>query len=273
MPSLIVIPARYGSTRLPGKPLHKIAGVRMLDRVVFQAKAAIDTMQEVELVVATDHDEIYRIASSELNVRAVKTSVDCPSGSDRACEVLDILDDSYDCILNLQGDVPLIESQHIQAVLQSLLNNQSAGVATPVVQLSWSMLDTLRLQKEQTPFSGTTVVMNTQNRAIWFSKNIIPAIRNEEELRTQELSPVFKHIGLYGYRVEALRQFKKLSQGHFEVLEGLEQLRFIENGIPIQCVPVIPENYPLGIGVDTLDDVARVEALLKSHGDPMARAM
>ncbi len=132
-------------------------------------------------------------------------------------------------------------------------------------QLSWNDLDKLRRNKQTTPFSGTTAVVNKHNRAMWFSKNILPAMRKEDAYRHGgELSPVYQHIGLYGYRFDVLKKFVNLHEGKYEELEGLEQLRFLENDIPIQCVE-IPNDEIVHSGVDSPEDVTRAETIMRAR--------
>ncbi len=139
---------------------------------------------------------------------------------------------------------------------------------TPVIRLDWEGLDTLREHKKAHPFSGTTCVRKDDGTALWFSKNILPAIRKEEKLReTDKLSPVFRHIGLYGYRVEALERFNELGLGYYEQMEGLEQLRFLENGMVVHAEEVQPPKLSMS-GVDTPSDAELAAQLIAKFGDP-----
>lgn len=267
MKSLIVIPARYGSTRLPGKPLAMIAGQTMLSRVVRIAQHAANGRSQVEVVVATDD---ARIAAhcDDISVKAVMTPVDCYTGSDRALAAAHQLDETPDMILNLQGDVPLMPVSFVTALLDEMLGDPSIPIATPVVALSWDALDTLRQQKQSTPFSGTCVIVDKDSNAIWFSKNIIPAIRREERLRQDSsISPVFRHVGLYAYSRHLLERYVQWEPSPYEKLEGLEQLRILEHGYSIRCVKVEAGSYPLMSGVDSAEDIARAEAIIEQHGE------
>jgi 3-deoxy-manno-octulosonate cytidylyltransferase (CMP-KDO synthetase) len=267
MKSVVIIPARWSSTRLPGKPLALIAGRTMLSRVVDIARAAIKGKLNVELVVATDDDRITTHAA-EIGVSAVMTPVDCPTGTDRALAALKELKEDFDFIVNLQGDTPLTPPEHITALLSAAESIPSAEIVTPVVQLSWKELDILREQKKKTPFSGTTAIRLSDGRAVWFSKNIIPGIREEDSLRKRgELSPVFRHLGMYGYRKETLNKYVTLDQGYYEKLEGLEQLRALENGISIHTVLVSSEARPSMSGVDSPEDIMRAEVLIAQYGE------
>lgn len=259
MQTLIVIPARYGSTRLPGKPLVRIAGETMISRVARLARRAASILGDADFVVATDD---RRIADhcQEISVNVVMTDPALPSGSDRALAAADGLGVCPEFVVNLQGDAPFTPPEHVVAIVEALRQTR-ADAATPYVRLSWQALDQLRAHKAETPFSGTTLVRNEAGQALWFSKTILPAMRREAELRQAgDLSPVCQHIGLYAFRFDTLRRYCAFPEGVYERLEGLEQLRLIENGLHIQAVEVRPG--PISIpGIDTLEDVALAERL------------
>jgi len=147
----------------------------------------------------------------------------------------------------------------LQALIKAFENNPE--VVTPVHRLSWDDFDRLREAKKTTPFSGTTAIVK-DGRALWFSKNIIPAIRKED--RSALLSPVYQHMGLYGFRVDILERFCALPQGYYEQLEGLEQLRMLENEIEVTAVPVDIDQGQIQSGIDTPEDLARAEEMLKA---------
>ncbi len=262
MKTVIIIPARYGSTRLPGKPLAMIAGKTMLNRVIDIAHEAAKDQTDVEVIVATDDERIGKHCD-ELGARWVMTPVECATGTDRAEAAVIQLGYEPDFVLNLQGDAPLTPPDFISAMIESFKANPT-DVVTPVTQMTWAQLDKLRDNKKTTPFSGTTAVFDdTTGKAFWFSKNIIPAMRKEEKLREQgELSPVYRHVGLYGYSRAMLKKFITLPEGIFEAMEGLEQLRVLENGNEIRCVKVDYRGRPSMSGVDSLEDIVRCEALL-----------
>lgn len=266
MKTLIVVPARYGSTRFPGKPLAEIAGRSMLARVAIRAKAAADQLQDARMVVATDDDRIIEHCR-EQGFDAVMTDPAVPSGSDRALAAAAALDEEPAFIVNLQGDAPFTPLHYITKIVEAL-ENSDHDVATPTILLSWDQLDALRAAKKETPFSGTTCITGEDGRAIWFSKTIIPAIRKEEVLRKESaLSPVQRHVGLYGYRTPSLRRFVSLPPSRYEELEGLEQLRVLENDMSIVCVPVDAPALSTS-GIDTETDLRRAETLIEEHGDP-----
>jgi 3-deoxy-manno-octulosonate cytidylyltransferase (CMP-KDO synthetase) len=259
---LIIIPARYGSTRFPGKPLAQLGGQSMLSHVVARAKKAIDGRQDIDLLVATDDNRILSHCK-ELDVPALMTPESCKTGTDRALAALRQLSEWPDFVMSLQGDVPLVPVEVITNMLETMQDNPRTEVVTPVHQLSWGDLDRMRDAKKESPFSGTTVILNENKEGVWFSKNILPAIRKEDNLRHKsDISPVWRHIGIYGYRTDILEKFTELPASYYEELEGLEQLRLLENGIRIQCVPVkIPEQSLLS-GIDSPEDLQRAERLL-----------
>ena len=264
MRTLIVVPARYGSTRFPGKPLKEIAGRSMVLRVSDAAKAAAELMGDAEFVVATDDQRIMDHCA-EAGVPVVMTPVDVATGTDRALAAVEALGVEPEVVINLQGDAPFTPAESVAAIGRAVLDSRD-DAATPVVRLSWEALDALREHKLTEPFSGTTCICGTDGRALWFSKNVIPAIRKEEKLRvTAGLSPVLRHIGLYAYALPALRKFASLPESTYEVMEGLEQLRMLENGMSIRVVEV-PEPLISISGVDTEADLALAERMLKEKG-------
>ncbi len=263
----IVIPARYGSTRFPGKPLTLIGGQSMLRRVYELAQRATAGMQDVTILIATEDHRIADHAAS-FGAPCVLTPDDCPTGSDRVLAALAQMDHRPDFVVNMQGDAPFTPPDIIRAVIETWRNHQSLSVVTPVVALRWAELDQLRDNKKTTPFSGTTCVTDPTGQALWFSKIILPGMRKEGNLReNNEFSPVKQHIGLYGFRTDVLEHFVTLPEGVYEKLEGLEQLRLLENHIPVQTVMV---DVALGMaqaGIDSPEDVARAEEMLKKYGD------
>lgn len=267
MKTMIVIPARYASTRLPGKPLAMICGQTMLQRVVHLSLAAAEGLSNVSVVVATDDERITQHCH-DLGIASVMTSSDALSGTDRVAEAVRLMQDKPDFILNMQGDAPLTPPDFLQAMIKAFVASP-CDMVTPVTQLTWDELDELRYQKLTTPFSGTTVVFDEKTgHAFWFSKTIIPAMRQEEVLREKgRKSPVFRHIGLYGYSRQMLEQYRTLAEGYFEKLEGLEQLRVLEHGYTIRCIPVDFCGRANMSGVDSPEDVKRAEALIAKQGE------
>jgi 3-deoxy-manno-octulosonate cytidylyltransferase (CMP-KDO synthetase) len=277
--TVIVIPARYASQRLPGKPLVMIAGQTLLERVVRIALQVQSLRPDTQILVATDDERIVdhvrqlKLSStlqadfphaSFKSVESVMTSVDCKTGTDRVEAALKSVQHlKADFVINLQGDTPLTPPEFLVQMIESF-ELKTTDVVTLVSQLSWDQLDQLREQKKLTPHSGTTVVMDSvTHQARWFSKTILPAIRQESQLRSSQLlSPVFRHIGVYGYSRAMLSRYSTLPETAYERYEGLEQLRVLENGYEIRCVPVDFKGRPSMSGVDSPEDVIRVERLL-----------
>jgi 3-deoxy-manno-octulosonate cytidylyltransferase (CMP-KDO synthetase) len=260
----IVIPARYASTRFPGKPLAKIAGVSMLERVYRLALKASDGL-DAAILIATEDQRIVDHAKT-FGAHCVLTPDDCPTGSDRVLAAVKTMKTRPEFVLNMQGDAPFTPPAILRAVIETWQRDKTIAVVTPIVSLRWAELDSLRENKKTTPFSGTCCVTDDTGRAIWFSKNIIPAIRKEN--RGEEFSPVQQHIGLYGFRSDVLERFVSLPEGRYEKLEGLEQLRLLENNIRIQTVTV---DVALGMaqaGIDSPEDVQRAEKMLERYGEP-----
>jgi len=266
VPDLIVIPARYGSTRLPGKPLLPIAGHTLLARVLAVARLAAQQAGDCAVLVATDDTRIADHAR-DLGAEVTMTSDTLDSGSARAFAAAQGRVDTDGLVINLQGDAPFIPPAVVAGLLVALRGSQ-ADVATPVFRLDWERLDRLRAHKQDAPFSGTTCIRAADGRALWFSKTIIPAIRGEAALRAAgPVSPVWQHLGLYGYRLAALGWFAATGPGAYEVLEGLEQLRFLEGGRTITTVEVAAPSHAMS-GIDTQADVALAEETIRRLGDP-----
>jgi 3-deoxy-manno-octulosonate cytidylyltransferase (CMP-KDO synthetase) len=268
----IIIPARYASVRLPGKPLVSIAGHTMLERVVALAKTASRGLARGSVIVATDDERIAKHCK-EIDVAHVMTPPECPSGTDRVAEAVKSVKEKPDFVLNLQGDAPLTPPDFLRAMIDSFIASP-CDMITPVTRMTWDELDRLRENKKVTPLSGTCVAIEERSgNALWFSKNIIPALRKEQQLRAEsKISPIYRHIGVYGYARAMLERYASLPEGRYEKLEGLEQLRALENGYKIRCVEVEYKDLPNMSGIDSPEDVARAEELIKKHGDPFIQS-
>lgn len=271
MKTAIIIPARYGSTRFPGKPLALINGRSMLSRVYQKGMQAAAQDKSISVMIATD-DERIAAHAHEIGARCIMTTSECATGSDRVLQAAEKSGEHFDFLISLQGDAPFTPASVLKALIDTISDNPKLEVVTPVHRLSWIDLDALRAAKRSTPFSGTTCIRDANGRALWFSKNIIPAIREEKKMRINgvPLSPVWQHMGVYGYRTDILQRFVKLPQSPYEILEGLEQLRFLENGIKIQTVEVSAEHGPLQSGIDSPEDLARAEEVIRQCGDDLS---
>lgn len=239
-----IIPARYASTRFPGKPLHPIAGKPLIQHVVEQCQR---TKSLSEVIVATDDDRIRTVA--EKFCRVEMTRADHPSGSDRIAEVASRC--PCDAVVNVQGDEPLIDPAVIETVANALQGNEMSTAASPIKELS-----------EYDNPNVVKVVVNVAGRALYFSRRTIPFVRDAASLPVAgQLAafPFLKHLGIYGYRRDTLLRLVKFPVSKLEEAERLEQLRALDNGIQIAVAQVDYES----IGVDTPEDVARVEKILR----------
>jgi len=238
-----IIPARFASTRFPGKPLHPIAGRPLIQRVVEQCRQATSL---ADVIVATDDERIAACARQFCRVEM--TRADHPSGSDRIAEVAARCE--CDAVVNVQGDEPLMDPAVIDAVAAALGQNEMSTAATAIRDLA-----------EYDNANVVKVVAGASGRALYFSRRTIPFLRDAAGRPVAEQMaafPFLKHLGIYGYRRETLLRLVKFPVSPLENAEKLEQLRALENGIGIGVVRVDYES----IGVDVPADVARVEALL-----------
>ena len=264
---LICIPARYSSTRLPAKPLQKIAGVEMIRRVAGIAASICKHNSQCYCVVATDDERILAFCR-QYDIPVVMTSENCKSGTERCLDAVLQFEKRPELVINLQGDNPLCPPHFLEQLIQAWKKDKEAQVFTPFVHLSWEEYDTFKETKKSTPFSGTTALINQQGYALAFSKTIIPAIRNEEKLRKKlEKSPVCRHIGLYAYTYGVLKNYFELPPSPYEEPEGLEQMRFLHHQIPVKMVEVDYRGRKSMSGIDSPEDVVRAERIIAEYGE------
>jgi 3-deoxy-manno-octulosonate cytidylyltransferase (CMP-KDO synthetase) len=238
-----IIPARYASTRFPGKPMALLAGKPLIQRVVEQCRQAKSL---TEIIVATDDPRIAACAREFCRVEM--TRADHPSGSDRIAEVAVRV--PCDAVVNIQGDEPLIDPAVIDAVAGALSEQEMSTAATAI-----------RNPEEYDNPNFVKVVVNAAGCALYFSRRTIPYLREAASGSVSEqlaAFPFLKHLGIYGYRRETLLRLVKFPLSPLEQAEKLEQLRALENGIQIAVVRVEYDS----VGVDVPEDVARVEKLL-----------
>jgi len=241
-----IIPARYASTRFPGKPLVLIAGKPLIQRVVEQCQKAKSLS---DVIVATDDDRIFNAAKKFCHVEM--TASNHPSGSDRIAEVASKI--SCDAVVNIQGDEPMIEPAVIDAVAGALKNCEMSTAATRITK-----------PEELDNPNAVKVVVNAAGHALYFSRRTIPYVREAASGSTSEQLAAFaflKHLGIYGYRRETLLRLVKFPVSPLEQAEKLEQLRALENGIEIAVVKVDYDS----VGVDAPEDVEWVERYLKKE--------
>lgn len=238
-----VIPSRYASTRLPGKPLINIAG-KPLVQWVWEAAKKCNRLDQV--LIATDDERIRDVAAA-FGAEVAMTPESCPSGTDRIQAAL--AGREADIVVNIQGDEPLMNPATVDACIEALLRDEGAAVA--------SAMTPIRLREDFVANSVVKVVTSAAGRALYFSRAPIPDITRLSEAEQTAAPLPMKHLGLYVYRRQALEDFVKRPPSRYEQLEKLEQLRFLENGYAITMIEVADD----AVGVDTPEDVERVGRL------------
>jgi 3-deoxy-manno-octulosonate cytidylyltransferase (CMP-KDO synthetase) len=264
MSVLIVIPARFGSTRYPGKPLVELRGAsgqpRSLIRRSWDAACRVSGVERV--VVATD-DARIEAAARGFGADVVMTPESCRNGTERCGAVLDRLDETFEIVVNLQGDAPLTPPWFVEALIAAMRADPSIEVATPVLRCSAEALSGLKEDRRHGRVGATTAVFDQTGRALYFSKEVLPFIGRD--LDAGEEIPVFHHVGVYAYRPGALRAYTGFPPGALEAWEGLEQLRFMENGMGVSCIEVEARGHAFW-EVNNPADVERVEHHLRVLG-------
>lgn len=249
MKVIAIIPARYASTRFPGKPLAMLGGKTVIRRVWEQVSRVID-----DVAVATDDRRIAE-AVEAFGGRAVMTSPDHRSGTDRCYEAYTIIDEEYDVVVNVQGDEPFISPSQIRA-LTACFDDERTDIATLVKPFAPS--DGIEaLENPNSP----KVVIDNESRAIYFSRSVIPYLRGVERSEWLARHTFYKHIGMYAFRRDVLREVTSLPQSSLERAESLEQLRWLENGYKIGVGITDIET----VGIDTPEDLARAEEFLRTR--------
>lgn len=257
---LVVIPARYASTRYPGKPLVELRGASGEAKSLIRRSwdAAMDVVGVDRVVVATDDDRI-KDAAAAFGAEVVMTSPDCQNGTERCAEALDALGGGYDIVVNLQGDAPLTPAWFIEDLIEGLSAHPVAEVATPVLRCDGRALNGLLDDRRQGRVGGTTAVFGADHNALFFSKEVIPY--TSKTYADGDDTPVFHHVGVYAYRPSALAAYPRWASGPLEQLEGLEQLRFLERGAHMLCVEVDARGRQFW-ELNNPEDVPRIEGML-----------
>ena len=256
MNSVIVIPARYGSQRFPGKPLELIKGKAMLERTWLIAQRA----NADEVIITTDDDRI-EAAAKGFGARVVRTRPECANGTERVFESLQKVGEKPDIVLNFQGDAVLTPPWVLSELLDAMKSDPSVGMATPATRLSMEKFEDIRKQKAAGVVGGTLVVFDVNKNALYFSKTPIPFVRTQIDD-----PPLHRHVGIYAYRFATLEKYLSLPQSGLEKLEGLEQLRALENGIPIKIV-VVDYRGRTHWSVDSPEDLVKVEQIIEKEGE------
>lgn len=260
MSVLIAIPARFASSRYPGKPLAELRGATGVSRSLIERSwhAASEVNGVDRVVIATDDDRI-KTASEAFGAEVVMTSPDCANGTERCAEAHNNLGGGYDIVVNLQGDAPLTPHWFIEDLIAGLKNAPDAEIATPVLRCDGQTLNGFLDDRKAGRVGGTTAVFAQNQQAMYFSKEVIPFTTRRYE--QNEDTPVFHHVGVYAYRPEALDAYPSWSVGPLETLEGLEQLRFMENGRAVLCVEVASKGRQFW-ELNNPEDVPKIEKMM-----------
>jgi 3-deoxy-manno-octulosonate cytidylyltransferase (CMP-KDO synthetase) len=257
----IIIPARYNSSRLPGKPLQLISGKSLIERVWTIAKSVkgID-----EVYIATD-DARIELHALEFSAKVMMTG-NCPNGTERVFKLAsDLKLQDNDWIINLQGDAVLTPPWVVQALLDATVNSYRLEIVTPATRITKAEYFAMQAAKLKGEVGGTMVVCDKVYNALYFSKSMIPYLRDS----TIDNPPLYRHIGLYAYRFATLKKYNSLPPTVLEQIEGLEQLRALENGIPIRVVMVDYRGRTHG-SIDSISDVREVEKVIEQEGELVA---
>ncbi len=264
MSVLLVIPARYASTRYPGKPLVELEGASGQKKSLIQRswEAGVSVKGVDRVVVATD-DARIKEACEAFGAEVVMTATSCRNGTERCAEALENVAEAYDLVVNLQGDAPLTPHWFVEDLIQAMNDDPSAAMATPVLRCDGRALNGFLEDRKAGRVGGTTVVFDKNRHALFFSKEVIPyttrTYNNDEE------TPVFHHVGAYAYRPQALKDYLSWEECEFEKLEGLEQLRFLENGAKVHCVEVEARGRQFW-ELNNPEDVPRLQEMMSEMG-------
>ena len=235
-----LIPARYASTRFPGKPLALLGGKPVIQRVYEQVTSVLD-----DACVATDDERIYNCVK-EFGGKVVMTRTDHKSGTDRIEEAIEKIGGDYDVIVNIQGDEPFIQRSQIETVC-SCFDDEETQIAT--LGKPFTSMDAVANP------NSPKIVVDNNNFAMYFSRSIIPFVRGKEQTEWLDHYPFLKHLGIYAYRREVLRKITQLPQSSLEIAESLEQLRWLQTGFKIKVGLTDIET----VGIDTPEDLERAE--------------
>ncbi|MEM9318705.1 MAG: manno-octulosonate cytidylyltransferase [Pseudomonadota bacterium] len=266
MSVICVIPARYASSRYPGKPLAMLRGAtgeaRSLIERSWQAAQEVAAFDRV--IIATDDARIASAATA-FGAEIAMTSSAAQNGTERCAEVLSQLPQEPEMVVNLQGDAPLTPPWFLSDLVSGLRRSPSFDVATPVLECDGETLAAFKADRAADRVGGTMAVFTTTNQALYFSKEVIPFTRAlaADAPRT----PVFHHVGVYAYRPGALAAYPTLAAGPLEREEGLEQLRFLEHGIPVMCVEVDARGRKFW-ELNNPSDTPRIEAMMRDMAMP-----
>ena len=262
MSVLIAIPARYASTRYPGKPLVSLRGPDGDKTLIHRSWEAAMTVGGVDRVVVATDDARIRDHAAGFGAEVVMTSDRAQNGTERCAEVAALVP-GHDIVVNLQGDAPLTPAWFVEDLIAGLRGDAAADIATPVLRCDGQMLAGLLADRRAGRVGGTTAVFGAAMRGLYFSKEVIPF--TGKTYADDAPTPVFHHVGVYAYRPAALMAYPTWPMGPLEQLEGLEQLRFLEQGRPVLCVEVAARGRQFW-ELNNPSDVPVIEAMMAAMG-------
>jgi len=264
MRTVIIIPARFSSVRYPGKPLVKLSIGNGLQKSLIQLswEAASRIKNVDEVFVATD-DKRIQVEAESFGASVVMTSKKCKNGTERCAEVLKNINFVSDIVVNFQGDAPLTPEWFVEDLIRTFEKDPNTQMATPVLRLDESSLKEFRIDRKSGRVGGTTVVFDKNHNALYFSKELIPFF-NEKHIKQREKPSVFHHVGVYAYKPETLFNYFSWKESNLEALEGLEQLRFLENACSIKCVLVDSRGKTFW-ELNNPEDVVRIEEVINKN--------
>lgn len=266
MSVICVIPARYASTRYPGKPLASLTGATGVSQTLIERswRAATEVAGFDAIYVATDDERIAE-ASRGFGAEVLMTSPEARNGTERCAEALAQLGEGIEMIVNLQGDAPLTPPWFLEALIEGLRADSQAALATPILRCDGETLAALKADRAAGRVGGTTAVVDSAMRGLYFSKEVIPY--TAAPYAPEAPTPVFHHVGVYAYRPWALHAYPGWSIGPLETLEGLEQLRFLEAGHAVRCVEVEARGRKFW-ELNNPEDIPRIEDMLREMALP-----
>ena len=263
MNAVILIPARHASTRYPGKPLVELKGASGIAKPLIQRSVeAARRVKGISGVFVVTDDERIAEACAPARVGVIMTSGDCRNGTERCAEALPQLHEP-DIIINLQGDALLTPPSFVEALIVHLQRDPEAMVATPAMRLRRAEVEALRREEAAGRVGGTTVVTDNAGRALYFSKRLIPHLPTWA--LDAEPTPMKLHVGVYAYTPRALELYRETPLSELETLEGLEQLRFLDAGVPVAVVEVETPHFALR-ELNNPEDVEPIEEALAAAG-------
>jgi 3-deoxy-manno-octulosonate cytidylyltransferase (CMP-KDO synthetase) len=263
MNCVILIPARYASSRYPAKPLVGLKGATGVSKPLIQRSVeAARRVRGVSGVFVVTDDERIAQACAPARVGVIMTSSECRNGTERCAEALPQLHEP-DLVINLQGDALLTPASFVEALIAQMESEPDAMVATPAMRLRTEEVEALRREEAAGRVGGTTVVTDSSGRALYFSKRLIPHLPQWAD--EAEMTPMKLHVGVYAYRPHALERYVATPVSELETLEGLEQLRFLDAGIPVSVVEVETPAFALR-ELNNPEDVAPIEEALAAAG-------